>query len=242
MNRSLIAVLIAILLILATSLSLAAQGRGHFGGGAGLNRGGAGFNIPPVVRPGPSVAGRPPFAVAPSHVPSFGSRPIHPGRPVRSAIVPPVFGYGYYSPYIWPTTPFYGAPDYSVYSTPAYSEPAYAYPETQPPAVSQNEIDLAYQVGQLSAQVEQLRQQQSISSYTQPSSSPGSAGQSTKTPTVLVFRDGHRMEIQNYAIVGPTLWVLDDKVSTKISVSDLDVDATEKENHSRGMRFQLPGQ
>jgi len=26
------------------------------------------------------------------------------------------------------------------------------------------------------------------------------------TPTILVFRDGHRSEVRNYAIVGKTLW------------------------------------
>jgi hypothetical protein len=48
------------------------------------------------------------------------------------------------------------------------------------------------------------------------------------------------MEIQNYAIVGQTLWVLDEKLATKIPVSDLDIEATQQENHSRGMRFLAP--
>jgi hypothetical protein len=241
MNRSLLILIIAILLILAAAMSLAAQGRGHFGGSRG------GFNTTPVVRPGPfvvappPVAARPPFAVAPAHVPpSFGFRPVHPGRPIRPVVVPPVFGY--YSPYIWPTT-IYDAPAYSVYSAPAYSQPAYAYPDSQPPAVSQNEINLAYQVGQLSAQVEQLRQQQQqgSSSYTQPISPAEPAAPSAKTPTVLVFKDGRRMEIQNYAISGQTLWVLDERAATRILLSDLDIDATQKENHNRGVRFELPG-
>src|SRR5437899_3212788 len=110
MNRSLIVILTAIFLILATVMTLGAQGRGHFGG----NRG---FNNPPVVRPGPFVVARPPFAVAPVRVAPFGSRPVHPIRPV---VVPPV--YGYYSPYIWPA-PVFGGAIYSVYSAPAYAEP-----------------------------------------------------------------------------------------------------------------------
>ena len=237
MNRSVIFVLIAILLILASAAILGAQGRGHFRGGVG-----AGFNIPPVVRPGPFVVARPPFAVAPAPNPAFGFRPpVHPFRPFRPAqpiVAPPVFGFGYYSPYIWPTT-FYSEPAYSVYSAPpAYSEPA--------PVVSQNEINLAYQVGQLSAQVDQLRQQQvqqpqqNINSYTQPSPQPQDSAQRTAIPTILVLRDGRRMQIQNYAIVGETLWVLDERVATKIALSDLDLDATEKENRGRGMRFLLP--
>ena len=235
MNRSVIFVLIAILLIFASAAILGAQGRGHFRGGVG-----AGFNIPPVVRPGPVVVARPPFAVATAANPAFGFRPVQPFRPfrpVQRVVVPPVFGF--YSPYIWPTT-FYNEPAYSVYSAPpVYSEPA--------PVVSQNEVELAYQVGQLSAQIDQLRQQQQqqqqqqgINSYTQPVPQPQDSVQRITTPTVLVFRDGRRMEIQNYAIVGETLWVLDERVATKIALADLDLDATQKENRGRGMRFLLP--
>jgi hypothetical protein len=107
--------------------------------------------------------------------------------------------------------------------------------------VSQNEIDLAYQVGQLSAQIQQLQQQQQgVTSFTQPSSSPQHGVQQASTPTVLVYRDGRSMEVQNYAIIGETLWVLDEKVATKIPLSELDLDATQKENRSRGVRFTIP--
>ena len=47
-------------------------------------------------------------------------------------------------------------------------------------------------------------------------------------------------EIQNYAMVGQTLWVFDEKAAEKISINDLDLDATWKENRERGMRFPLP--
>jgi hypothetical protein len=256
MNRSLFVFLIAILLILLSSLTLGAQSRGHFEGGRGFNTTpvvtpGRGFNVTPGTAAGfrpPLGVARPPFAVAPGRGPSFGGHPVHPVHPIR-----PGFGFGfgtpvfsYYSPYIYPST-IYGAPDYiypySGYSQPGYSQPAYTYPDTTAPAVSRNEIDLAYQVGQLSAQVEQLRQQQQTVnsySYTQPSPEPQQAQPVAKTPTVLVFQDGRRMEIQNYAIVGDTLWVLDQTVANKILISDLDITATQSENHSRGVRFQLP--
>jgi hypothetical protein len=254
MNRSLFVILIAIVLILATSTTLGAQGRAHFGGGHG-------FSGAPAVRPGPSFSGTPGVRPAPSFAntpavrpgPSFGALPpagfgavhgpVHgfrPGRPfnsVRPVVVAPAFGY--YSPYFWPD-PFYGGAAYYPYPASAYSAPAYTYSEPQPPAVSQNEIDLAYQVGQLSAQVEQLRQQQAVTSYTQPPAAPQSSTPSTSTPTVLVFRDGRRMEVQSYAIVGETLWVLDATAATKIPISDLDVDATQRENRGRGVRFLIP--
>ena len=241
MNRSLIVIFIAIFLILLSAITLGAQGRGHSGGNRSF---GAGFNVPPVVRPGPPVVARPPLGrppgAAPFHGPVSGFRPVRPARPV---VVAPIVSY--YSPYYWPAPVYgYGSSVYPAYSSPGYYDQGYAYPDTAAPAASQNEIDLAYQVGELSAQVAQLQQQQQqgITTYTQPLSPSQRSGQPPSTPTMLVFRDGHRMDIQNYAIVGDTLWVLDAGVATKIPLSDLDLDATQKENHSRGVRFNIPGQ
>src|ERR1039457_1515732 len=62
-----------------------------------------------------------------------------------------------------------------------------------------------------------------------------------REPTVLVFRDGHRQEVGNYAIMGQTVYVLDDHTQ-KISLADLDVPATVKANDDRGMEFKVPAQ
>jgi len=58
--------------------------------------------------------------------------------------------------------------------------------------------------------------------------------------TVLVFRDQRREEIQNYAIVGQTLWNFAPKHTEKIPLSDLDVPATSKANEDRGVTFRIP--
>lgn len=59
--------------------------------------------------------------------------------------------------------------------------------------------------------------------------------------TVLVFKDGHQVEIDNYAIVGATLYDLSQDRRWKIGLSELDLPATIKENNNRGLDFQLPG-
>jgi hypothetical protein len=59
--------------------------------------------------------------------------------------------------------------------------------------------------------------------------------------TVLVFRDEHKQEVKNYAIVGQMLWVFDLQHTQKIPLSDLDLPATTKANDARGVDFQLPG-
>lgn len=57
---------------------------------------------------------------------------------------------------------------------------------------------------------------------------------------VLVFRDGHRREIRNFAVVGQTLWDFNEDRATKILLSALDLDATAKLNEERGVEFHLP--
>ena len=61
--------------------------------------------------------------------------------------------------------------------------------------------------------------------------------------TILVFRDGHEIEIGNYAIVGNTLYNLEGDYRThKILLADLDLDKTVKVNEARGYQFRLPKQ
>jgi hypothetical protein len=60
-----------------------------------------------------------------------------------------------------------------------------------------------------------------------------------REPTVLVFRDGHQQEVGNYAIMGQTVYVLDDRTQ-KIPLANLDVPATVKANDDRGMEFKVP--
>lgn len=71
-----------------------------------------------------------------------------------------------------------------------------------------------------------------------PSPSPDADEKVTKT--VLVFRDGHKTEAVNYAIVGQTLWIYTEQDSKKVPLADLDVTATKSANSDRGVTFQLP--
>ena len=235
------------LVFLAAPASLQAQHRGGFRGGPT-----AIFNArPPVARPGPAFVGRPVAPFVNSPVTPFTGGIVTPfvGRPVTPPVITtpspfafgshrvfrprpeffaPAFGsgYGYYSPYIWPSP---------IVGEPVYSRPAHVVPP-QTPAVSQTEADLSYQVGRLSQEIKDLRQQEAAQS--QRPAQP--AAPEPSTPVVLIFRDGHRLEIQNYAVIAQTLWVLDERNRTKIPLSELDLSATERENRSRGVRFSAP--
>jgi len=61
-----------------------------------------------------------------------------------------------------------------------------------------------------------------------------------QAPTTLVFKDGHQIEISNYAIVSQTLYDLTPGHPRKISLAELDLPATQKENDDHGVVFQLP--
>jgi len=64
-------------------------------------------------------------------------------------------------------------------------------------------------------------------------------------PTVLIFRDGHREQIPEYAIVGSTLYASGNywqsgQWTKNIQLSQLDIPATIQANHASGVNFILP--
>jgi len=212
---------------------LNAQGRGRGGHGGGF---GPGRPAPVTAAPASprGTFNRPFPGPVNRHIPGSFVTPrvgVVPGvtvvRPYPRVIFPqPFVPYtGFYSPFAWSTP---------VYSSPVYSEPAYVAP-----TVDQNSADLTYEVQRLSQEIVQLRQEQALSVARQAAPEPPPPPPSVSMPIVLVFRDGRRTTIQNYAIVGQTLWVLDERTSTKILLSDLDLDATERENRGQGLRLQL---
>jgi hypothetical protein len=60
------------------------------------------------------------------------------------------------------------------------------------------------------------------------------------TKTLLVFKDGHKVEATNYAIVGQSLWIYTEQDSKRVPLADLDVTATKNANSDRGVTFQVP--
>ena len=69
---------------------------------------------------------------------------------------------------------------------------------------------------------------------------PAPEPQQPQPVTVLVFKDGHKLEVGNYAIVGTTLFDLTAGHPRKIALADLDLEATQKQNDDRGVVFQVP--
>lgn len=110
----------------------------------------------------------------------------------------------------------------------------------------EQQLQIAQQMNEQSLEEQQMRRQQDADSYAQsaPQSQPSSEDTHTQSivpPTVLIFRDQHQQEVQNYAIVGQTLWAFAPGRTQKIPLSDLDLPATTKANDDRGLDFKVPG-
>jgi hypothetical protein len=59
-------------------------------------------------------------------------------------------------------------------------------------------------------------------------------------PTTLVYRNGHTEQVKNYAIVGDTLFDFTADGRRRISLYDLDLQATQRVNDEQGVDFRLP--
>lgn len=131
----------------------------------------------------------------------------------------PFYG-AYYVPYAYPYEPDYDAYDDSADQTPAENT-----------APTRTDDDRQLLNNDYRAEINSPREQQ-------PQAPPEPVA--AQPSTVLVYKDGHELEIENYAIVGATLYDLSDGRSKKVQLADLDLAATVKENDDRGVEFQLP--
>jgi hypothetical protein len=140
------------------------------------------------------------------------------------------WGYGYYDPYWWWDS---GSSGYQNYDE--------DYERDRATANEMNQQSLEQQ--------RMLRQEESDgdqdiysrnSRGSDPAPSESQQGTAILPPTVLIFRDQHKQEIGNYAIVGQTLWNFSPQRTQKIPLSDLDLPATTKANDDRGLTFRVP--
>jgi hypothetical protein len=106
----------------------------------------------------------------------------------------------------------------------------------------QEQVGLANEMNQQSLDEQRMRQQQGDQGGYVRSTPPRHQEERTVAApaTVLIFRDRHREEVQNYAIVGETLWNFAPQHTEKISLDDLDIPATTKTNEDRGVDFRVP--
>ncbi|HEV8048937.1 MAG TPA: hypothetical protein VGP35_14475 [Terriglobales bacterium] len=141
----------------------------------------------------------------------------------------------------WPYAGYYGYPYWDYGDDGDYGDNSYvanSYQSYPPPDYSSSYGDSRVQasIDRLENEVDRLRQEREARE-----SASQSRSKSDSEKTELVFRDKHVEEVQNYAIVGQTLWILNGQRARKIQLNQLDIPATKKANDDRGVDFQLPG-
>ena len=153
------------------------------------------------------------------------------------------FGYPYYGFYAGVGYPWYGG---YAYSYPAYSYPAYSYPVAQYSSPRpDSDLDYSYQqkrnmeeLDRLEDRVRRLEDQRASANVPRPPQYEAQV--KPASPIVLIFRDKHSQEAENYAIVGQTIWLFNEKRATRVPLSEIDIAATQRANDERGVEFQVP--
>src|SRR4029078_7131922 len=122
----------------------------------------------------------------------------------------PSYGYGYGYPGFGYYDPFLAAGPYAPYY-PSYTEqyPASDYVAVQGPSYDSNQVNqLTSEVEQLRDEIYRLRQQSTPQIFNAPPFEQPALAPRPATPTLLIFRDGHQVEAQGYAVVGQFIWIL----------------------------------
>jgi hypothetical protein len=220
----------------------------HMGAGRSFAPGPArvGFAFP-VARPTPGLARVPrarpaPAAPGPRHIrwasgwqipfPDSGYNPATP------CLTNPSYAGSFFCRQHLPRrgftyVPFYGLPYW-------YGLAGYPSQEQAPAAPAPvQDTELAGQVERLAEEVELLREDR-LSATAPPPAASAPVPEEKPVPAVLVYRDGHKGEAENYAVLGQTLYVFEGERTRKIPLTALDLEATQKLNEEQGVEFVPP--
>ncbi len=244
-SRQLLSVsLLAVAALVCTS-AVAAQSSSHFSSDTTLH------GVPPSVTSFgfggnrgfhgvPASVTSPNFSAIPMRQhPVFGFREHHRRN---NRLVSPFYGSTYYVPYAYPVYVMDPGVDDSM-------ETDYAAPMNSDRSGPDPREEVRHELDALRSTVEDYRSELRSSRHREDAEAKRDAEAKTdvdqKPPveqakTVLVFRDGHQLEIANYAIVGGMLYDLSEGRTKKVELAELDLQATVKQNDERGVQFQLP--
>lgn len=232
MRRTLIAVLALVFSVAAGAQSFSLNG--------GLARG-----IPPSV----TSIGASHSANIPPSVTSLGSVPLcctRSGRPFNFGVG---FAFrnapGFFAPIIVPVAvpvlpmafdygmdPLVTPEEVSHVERPVKSQPSRYYDDDDDDRYGEHNLDSRKRRAPVAPAAEEPAKPVAAASAPEPPK--------PQPKTVLIFHDGHKVEIQNYAISGTTLYNLSESGPHQIALDDLDLAATTKANNERGIVFHLP--
>jgi len=189
--------------------------------------------IPTSVVPGTALYGLPGTTVPPGTA-------LY-GLPALTAPRPPVYtrrggGYGHGGGH--GGVPFYGSVALPYYG---WGDDMDVSAQPLPPVDSTTQV-LANEIDKLTEQVQQLTAERQAQASQAPAFEPeGPAAQVQTVPpepsTILVLRDGKKVETDNYAVMGATFWNFSAHPVQRIPIAQIDVSASRQANELRGIEF-----
>ena len=142
--------------------------------------------------------------------------------------------YGYGDTYVESNSSLPGAGTFNTQPQPPANDGDAQYPQYRPYVESNSVIDSQ---GHVYDRRPERAPEPPSSDAAQPASTP--SAQEDEVRTLLIFKDGRQLEVSNYAIMGSTLYLFAGD-HRKISLADIDLDATRKANDERGTEFRVP--
>src|SRR6185312_13505016 len=136
-----------------------------------------------------------------------------------------------------------GVPFYGSVALPYYGWGDEMDISTQaPPPVDSNTQVLANEIDKLTEQVQQLTAERQAQAAQAPAFQPEGPTQQAETlppgpSTILVLRDGKKVETDNYAVMGATFWNFSAHPVQRIPIAQIDVSASRQANELRGIEF-----
>jgi hypothetical protein len=227
----------AVLLIFAMALPVCAQ---HWGS---VPRGGG--NFAHGGRNGVHIGGSVSFGHNPRFNVFVGSRRSF-YRPHWSSRR---YGYGYPYPYLYatpiiPVYPLAAYPEVPAYpiATDGYDSGATVVETPQPyyPYYPSDSVGLDQQMRQQQVGIYRPPVQPAAAAAPAQPAPAATPSPEPAPPAVLVYRDGRRAEVNNYAVVGQTLWIFSEQRARKVPLADLNLEATRTANAERGIDFAVP--
>jgi hypothetical protein len=105
---------------------------------------------------------------------------------------------------------------------------------------AEREREIASRMNADNLEEQDMLRQQDQRAYARPAAPAREEHAENNPATVLVFRDEHQREIQNYAIVDGLIWNFTPQRTEKIPLAIIDIPATKRANEERGVEFHLP--